>query len=186
MSIPIAAVIVRVLWLVVEYPLVSRYRIKILNDQDKHSAKLWDIANLLEPVGLILGFIGFGQIVTADNLNRPAGLILLITGIIIRFSAIRTLGKYFTSTVVIRNDHQLIRSGLYKHIRHPAYTGAILAHLGLGLSFSNWFSLALSSLPYLVAAFYRMHVEDQALQAEFGTEYTDYSATTKRLIPKLY
>jgi hypothetical protein len=67
MSIPIAAVIVRVVWLAVEYPLVSRYRIKILNDQDKHSAKLWDIANLLEPVGLILGFIGFGQIVTAGK-----------------------------------------------------------------------------------------------------------------------
>jgi protein-S-isoprenylcysteine O-methyltransferase Ste14 len=101
-------------------------------------------------------------------------------------SAIRTLGKYFTGIVLIREDHRLIRSGLYKHIRHPAYTGALLAHLGLGLSFSNWFSLGLSTVPYFVAALYRMHVEDQALHAAFGKQYLEYSSTTKRLIPKLY
>src|SRR4029079_10336684 len=116
-----------------------------------------------EPLGLVLGFIGIGQIAVGSNLIRPIGLTLLIPGIIIRFSAIRTLGQFFTSTVVIKNDHQLIRSGLYKHIRHPAYTGALLAHLGLALSFSNWFSLVLSSVPYVVAALYRIHVEDQAL-----------------------
>lgn len=75
---------------------------------------------------------------------------------------------------------------LYKHLRHPAYTGALIAHLGLGLSFSNWFSLALSVVPYLVAVMYRIHVEEQALSEAFGEEYRDYSKGTKRLIPKLY
>ncbi len=186
MLIPIVASIIRLLWLSLEFSVSRRYRIKPVKNWDKHSAKFWDVANLLEPPGLILGFIGIGQIQTAPNLIRPLGLTLLVAGIIIRFSAIRTLGKFFTSTVVIKNDHQLIRSGLYKHIRHPAYTGALLAHLGLGLSFSNWFSVGLSSVPYFVATFYRMHVEDQALHAAFGKLYLEYSSTTKRLIPKLY
>ncbi len=74
----------------------------------------------------------------------------------------------------------------HKHLRHPAYTGALVAHLGLGLSFSNWFSLALSFVPYLAAAVYRIHVEEQALSEAFGQEYLEYSRDTKRLIPKLY
>lgn len=144
------------------------------------------MANLLEPAGLVLGFVGIGQIETAATLIQPLGLPFLVIGIAIRWTAIRTLGKYFTSSVLIKDDHRLIRSGLYKHLRHPAYTGALLAHLGLGLSFSNWFSLGFSSIPYLVAAFYRMGVEEQALRDSFGDEYAEYSTTTKRLIPKLY
>ncbi|MCA1638381.1 MAG: isoprenylcysteine carboxylmethyltransferase family protein, partial [Acidobacteria bacterium] len=72
--------------------------------------------------------------------RKPAfGLLSLLAGIIIRWTAIYSLGKYFTVTVLIKTDHRLIRSGLYKHLRHPAYAGTLLAHLGLGLSFSNWF-----------------------------------------------
>jgi len=186
MLIPIIACLVALLWLLFELSLSRRRRIRSAKNCDKHSAKLWDIANLLQPIGLVLGFIGIGQIVTGANVIRPIGLVLLIVGIIIRLSAIRTLGKYFTGTVLIHNDHQLVRLGLYKHIRHPAYTGALLAHVGLGLSFSNWFSLAFSSVPFFIAAAYRMHVEDEALRDALGQQYLQYSSTTKRLIPKLY
>lgn len=186
MLISIIAFLVALVWLSIELLLSRRSRIKSAKNCDKHSAKLWDIANLLQPIGLLLGFLGIGQIVTAANVIRPFGLLLLILGIIIRLSAIRTLGKYFTGTVLIHNDHQLVRSGLYKHMRHPAYTGALLAHLGLGLSFSNWFSLGFCSVPFFIAAVYRMHVEDEALHDAFGQQYLQYSSTTKRLIPKLY
>jgi protein-S-isoprenylcysteine O-methyltransferase len=71
-------------------------------------------------------------------------------------------------------------------LRHPAYTGSLVAHLGLGLSFSNWFSLSLSFVPYLMAAMYRMHVEEQALREAFDEEYIAYSRNTKRLIAKVY
>ena len=88
--------------------------------------------------------------------------------------------------MTIKDDHVLVRSGLYGHVRHPAYTGALLAHLGLGLSFSNWFSLALSSIPYFIAAAYRIHVEEQVLREAFGDEYAAYARQTKRLIPGVY
>ena len=114
------------------------------------------------------------------------GLALLLAGVCIRWAAVYTLGKYFTCVVLIKDDHRLVRSGLYKHVRHPAYTGALLAHLGLGMSFSNWFSIALSFVPYSVAALYRLRVEEQALRDAFGEEYDDYSRTTKRLIPRVF
>ena len=59
-------------------------------------------------------------------------------------------------------------------------------HLGLGLCFASWLSISLSVLPYIVAALYRMHVEEQALVDAFGDEYVVYANETKRLIPGIY
>ena len=186
MTIPILATVIRLLWILFEYPYLRRHRFKPARDWDRHSAKLWDAANLIEPIGMLLGFTSVGHIQTAPNIIGSFGLMLLVAGIMIRATAVWTLGKYFTSTVLIRNDHRLIRTGLYRHLRHPAYAGALLAHLGLGLSFSNWFSLGFSSIPYFVAALYRMRIEERALEEAFGAEYLDYSKTAKRLIPGLY
>jgi len=186
MLFPILATTVRMIWVMVEYPYLRRYQIKPAQDWDKHSAKLWDIANLIEPVGMVLGFTRIGHIETAANIVGPLVLLLLLVGLALRWTAVYTLGKYFTGIVVIKSDHQLVRRGLYNHLRHPAYTGALLAHLGLGLSFSNWISLVLSSVPFLVAAFYRMRVEERALADAFGAEYVAYCQDSKRLIPWVY
>ncbi|HEX6731154.1 MAG TPA: isoprenylcysteine carboxylmethyltransferase family protein [Pyrinomonadaceae bacterium] len=186
MLIPIIATVVRVIWIAIEYPYLRRYHEKPSRDLDRHSARLWDAANLIEPIGVFLGFAGVGAMPASAALIQPAGIALLVIGIAIRWASIRTLGKYFTGTIVIRDDHQLIRTGLYRFLRHPAYSGALLAHLGLGISFANWFSLGLSTFPFVVAACYRMRVEDRALYETFGEEYLNYSMATKRLIPKVY
>ena len=91
----------------------------------------------IELVGMIFGFTQIGHFDWATELSASLGLGLLVVGIIIRWSAIYTLGKYFTGTVMIKDDHRLVQNGLYRYLRHPAYAGALLAHLGLGLSFSN-------------------------------------------------
>lgn len=186
MTIPILATAIRALWALIEYPYLRRYEVKPAKDWDRHSRNVWDVAHVMELVGMVLGFASIGRMQTGGNSIAILGLALLLLGIIIRWTAIYTLGKYFTGTVLIKNDHQLIRTGLYKHLRHPSYTGLLIAHLGLGLSFSNWISLALSVIPFSVAAFYRMHVEERALREAFGDAYISYSQSTKRLIPKLY
>ena len=185
MTIPILAIVIRSVWAIVELRFLHRYRVSTDKVGDKHSAKLWDAAHALECGGILISFTSLGRM-PSSNVVGIAGLTLLLLGLVIRWTAINTLGKYFTGKVLIKADHQLVRDGLYKHLRHPSYTGALIAHLGLGLAFSNWFSLALSTLPFLAAAIYRMHVEEQALIEAFGEEYTVYSKDTKRLIPKLY
>ena len=186
MLIPILATAIRLVYVLVEFPYLRRNRIKKAQNWDKHSGRFWDVANAIEPVGMILGFAGIGRMQTAPRVIGLVGLLLLIWGYAIRAFAIRTLGKYFTGTVVIKSDHQLIRTGLYRYLRHPAYTGTLLAHLGLGLAFANWFSLLFSSVPFLLAAMYRMRVEELALTATFGAEYSTYCKTSKRLIPGVY
>jgi protein-S-isoprenylcysteine O-methyltransferase Ste14 len=186
MLVPVTATLLRALWLAVEYPYLRRHNVRPAKDWDRRSALLWDAANAVEPVGMVLGFLGVGRMRGAGGLVGWAGLALLVAGVAVRWRAIHTLGKFFTGTVLIREDHRLLRSGMYRHVRHPAYTGTLIAHLGLGLSFANWYSLALSVAPYVAAASYRIRVEERALREAFGAEYDAYARATKRLIPKVF
>jgi len=186
MLIPILATAIRIIWVAIEFPYLLRHKVEPTKNWDKNSAKIWDAANVIELFGMLLGFMGIGRIQTIPTVIGSVGLVLLVAGIAIRWMAIYTLGKYFTGLIVIKSDHQLIRTGLYRYLRHPAYTGTLLAHLGLGLSFANWFSLGLSSIPYVFVALYRMRVEERALEDAFGGEYVAYAKTAKRLIPRLY
>lgn len=96
------------------------------------------------------------------------------------------LGVFFTGRVQIREGHRLIRTGLYSRLRHPAYAGSLLAYFGLGLAFSNWWTLGMSVLPYLIAIGYRIHVEEDVLQKTFGPAFGQYARTTKRIVPWVY
>jgi protein-S-isoprenylcysteine O-methyltransferase Ste14 len=110
----------------------------------------------------------------------------MLLGLIIRWTAILTLRKYFTVDVSILEDHKIVKKGIYKYIRHPSYAGSLVSFLGLGLAFSNWLSSVVIIVPILTAFIYRIQVEEKALIQAFGEEYLDYSNTTKRLIPKIY
>lgn len=169
-----------------EVPYLRRHRNTTAKNFDKGSGRLWDVANALELIGMIIGLTSIGKMETQTQLVSFVGIALLMIGIVFRWMAIQTLGKFFTLQVLIKDDHQLVRTGFYKYLRHPSYAGALLAHLGLGLSFANWFSLTLSVLPFLVAAWYRMRVEESALSETFGAAYLDYRRHTKRLIPGIY
>ena len=186
MLIPIMAAITRAIWALFEFVRLRREVRQPNNDLDKHSAQLWDVAIGLEVIGMLFGFFGIGSMHGVPTVIAPAGLVVMILGIVIRWAAIRTLGRYFTGKVLIQPGHQLVRKGLYRYVRHPAYTGSLLAHAGLGLSFSNWLTLGLSFVPFVIAVWYRMRVEDAALQKALGVPYLDYSKEVKRLIPKLY
>ena len=114
------------------------------------------------------------------------GLVLILIGMLIRFIAIRTLGRFFTVNLDINEKHQLVRKGLYKYVRHPSYTGSLLSFLGLGISLNNWISLAVIFLPVLLVFLYRINIEEKLLLAQPGLDYKNYKRQTKRLIPLIY
>jgi protein-S-isoprenylcysteine O-methyltransferase Ste14 len=117
---------------------------------------------------------------------RAVSLALLATGLLVRVTAIYTLGRSFTANVSIHATQTLNRSGLFRYLRHPSYTGMLLIFLALGLRLQNWLSLAIVLLPPFAALLYRIHVEEAALTEAFGEQYVDYSRTTKRLVPGIY
>ena len=117
---------------------------------------------------------------------RVAGFCVFLFGLILRWYSIGYLGKFFTVDVAIHSGHQVIDSGPYRFIRHPSYTGALLAFLGLGLSIGNWWSIAIFVLPTLLAFLVRIEVEERALAEAMGEQYRSYQRRTKRLIPLIY
>ncbi|ANF50691.1 protein-S-isoprenylcysteine methyltransferase [Chryseobacterium glaciei] len=114
------------------------------------------------------------------------GEIFILIGIILRFIIIKSLGKYFTVDVTIREDHKIKKEGFYKYLRHPSYAFSLLTSFGLGLYLNNWFSLILAFVPPLLAFSYRIKIEEQALIEQFGDEYIEYRKSTKKLIPFIY
>ncbi len=110
----------------------------------------------------------------------------ILTGILFRWIIIRSLGKYFTVDVSIREDHQIKKEGFYRYMRHPSYAFALLTFVGLGLFLNNWISFAIAFIPPFLAFNYRIKVEEQALIEQFGDEYIQYRKETKKLIPFIY
>jgi protein-S-isoprenylcysteine O-methyltransferase Ste14 len=92
----------------------------------------------------------------------------------------------FTVDVSIIEDHLLITNGLYRYLRHPSYTGLLITLLGAGLAMQNSWSLALLTIPFLIAITYRIKLEESLLLDEFGPAYEAYMKTTKRLIPLVF
>ena len=99
---------------------------------------------------------------------------------------IRSLGKYFTVDVTIRQDHQIKKEGFYKFLRHPSYAFSLLTSLGFGLYLNNWLSLIFAFVPPFLAFSYRIKIEEQALVEKFGDEYTEYRKSTNKMIPFIY
>jgi protein-S-isoprenylcysteine O-methyltransferase Ste14 len=117
---------------------------------------------------------------------RLASLLLLMTGMVIRWTAILTLGKAFSANVAIRKEQTLKRNGLYRFVRHPSYSGLLLILLAVGLHSRNWAGLLVLMVPATAALLYRIHIEEAALSEAFGEQYTDYGKTSWRLVPGLY
>lgn len=114
------------------------------------------------------------------------GFALICSGCALRHWAILTLGRFFRFVVVIQNDHRVVTDGPYRFVRHPAYTGALLVQLGIGIALANSLSLLICLVMPMAGFILRIHREEFALTADLGTEYLDYAATTKRLIPKIW
>src|SRR5271157_73841 len=117
---------------------------------------------------------------------KTAGVIVILAGLAIRWTAIFTLGKSFSSNVAIQDSQQITRAGLYRFVRHPSYLGLLLVFLAIGLHSRNWISLAVVLLPTTAGLLYRIHVEEAALAKAFGEDYLAYAKATKRLVPGVY
>jgi protein-S-isoprenylcysteine O-methyltransferase len=115
-----------------------------------------------------------------------AGLAMLVLGMLIRFYSIATLRRFFTVNVTVRDDHRLIRTGPYRFVRHPSYTGALISFYGFALALENVWAALVVSVPITYAFFVRMRVEEAVLRSAFPEEYPAYERQTRRLVPFVY
>ena len=111
-----------------------------------------------------------------------AGVAMFAMGLVLRWWAIITLGRFFTVDVTIQKDHELVERGPFRLVRHPSYTGVLLAFVGFALSLNNWAALVVILVPIFAAFVRRMNVEEAALSQALGSRYGDYMARTRRFV----
>ncbi len=114
------------------------------------------------------------------------GLPLIVGGLIIRWIAILQLGSAFTVDVAVNNEAKLKTDGIYERIRHPSYSGVLLVVVGFASVMSSIYSFLVFVVPVFIAIIYRIRVEENLLNKEFGDSYLKYAEDTKKLIPGIY
>jgi protein-S-isoprenylcysteine O-methyltransferase Ste14 len=97
-----------------------------------------------------------------------------------------TLGAFFRTSVQLLDGQRLVTRGLYRILRHPAYTAGMLVFTGIGLAMGNWLSLAGAMLSVAVAYAWRIHVEEAALRERFGAEFEAHRKRTWAIIPLVW
>lgn len=120
---------------------------------------------------------------TYDHLHPLAmfGLALTVLGACLRLFAIRTLGRFYSHYVRKLDGHRIVNDGPYRLLRHPAYTGMLLAHLGFVLFFFHPLALALMLGVFVPAVVFRILVEERSLYEIEG--YEEFGRTRARLVP---
>ena len=117
-------------------------------------------------------------------LTEVLGIVITAAGISFAFWARFYLGGNWSSNVTVKVGHELVRTGPYRFVRHPIYTGMIVALVGTALQRAQVRGLVAVVLLY--AGFkMKSKVEERAMTDTFGAEYAEYSRTTGAIVPKL-
>jgi protein-S-isoprenylcysteine O-methyltransferase Ste14 len=127
------------------------------------------------------------------------GYIFMIVGGLGRIWCYKTLGRFFTYEITIRNSHKLIKTGPYAYVRHPSYTFFFILTFGMFLvhhRFANFFpnntwiqimfspgSILITCIMLLLVTIRRVIREEEELKKTFGKEWIEYASKTRRFIP---
>jgi protein-S-isoprenylcysteine O-methyltransferase Ste14 len=142
----------------------------------------------LTTVGMILELApihGLGRFLPALPPLMSVGLAIEAAGLFLAIWSRRHLGKYWSGEITIKVEHQLIRSGPYRILRHPIYTGLPAMYLGTVFVTGEW--LALIGLAMALFAYWRkIRLEEANLDVAFGVDYDAYRRDTWALVPGLF
>lgn len=129
--------------------------------------------------GLRQRWLPFSAAVTA------AGLTLNALGLVLAIWARRCLGRFWSGNITIKVEHQLVRNGPYRILRHPIYTALLLLYLGTAIVCGELH--ALLGLAVAIAAFLRkIRLEEANLLRAFSAGYREYRGETWALIPRVF
>ena len=112
------------------------------------------------------------------------GFCLVGLGLALSVFARVWLGGNWSGIVTLKQDHELVRSGPYRWVRHPIYTGLLLAVLGSALALGELRGLL--ALALITFSFtHKLRIEERFLTEQFGAAYRQYQNEVPRLVPFL-
>ena len=180
-----------VAWYVIRYPFERRAkRVRVVSDGRSCSDTV-GLASALFGLAILPGFyVATGIPETADY---PAtiwavslGAIISCLGLWVFRISHKELGRNWSITLEIRDQHKLVCTGPYAMVRHPMYTSFLLIGLGQAFLLSNWVAGLAGLIGFAVLFFLRVDKEESMMLENFGPQYRAYMERTKRIIPYLY
>lgn len=128
---------------------------------------------------------GLGRFLPISRPMMAAGLTVEVLGLGFAIWARRVLGRHWSGEITIKVDHELVRQGPYKLLRHPIYTGILAMYTGMAMVSGSW--LALIGIAMAVFAYARkIRLEEANMVTAFGTEYDAYRHETWAVIPWMW
>jgi protein-S-isoprenylcysteine O-methyltransferase Ste14 len=180
-----------VTWYVIRYPFERKAkRVRVVGDSRSTS----------ERIGLVAGTLGLGAVpglYVATGIPQwadyPAQIWAVLVGTIIYGAGLwlfrrshKDLGKNWSITLEIRDQHRLVSNGVYERVRHPMYSAFWLMAVGQAFLLPNWVAGLAGLLGFAILFFLRVDKEEQMMLQTFGDEYRAYMQRTKRIIPHVY
>jgi protein-S-isoprenylcysteine O-methyltransferase Ste14 len=114
------------------------------------------------------------------------GVVCLAVGLWLFARAHADLGTNWSITLEVREGHQLITQGIYRHVRHPMYCGLLVYSVGQTLVVPNWIAGPSYGLAMVLLCAFRLGPEERMMLEEFGAAYMAYMRRTKRLVPGVW
>jgi protein-S-isoprenylcysteine O-methyltransferase Ste14 len=182
----IMVIVVAGLVMMLTQPELRRREAKNCQSSDRWSVIAILIAGVISQVLPILEW-GYRQDGASGNsIVTALGLAMMVGGLTFRVWSIRTLGKFFTATVQIVEEHRVITAGPFRLVRHPSYLGAYLAITGSSVFLNSPISACISAVAMAAAYWLRISAEEKTLIQHFGRQYADYQKTTKMIVPLIW
>ena len=113
------------------------------------------------------------------------GLVFLI-GVLLRVYTIYLLGKFFDLNIKIKDDHEIVKEGVYGYLRHPMYLANFLIFLGFAGFFSSFFGIISTFVFILPVTVMRIQREEYYLKEKFGKKYEKYVKESFKMIPEIW
>jgi protein-S-isoprenylcysteine O-methyltransferase Ste14 len=181
---------IAILWLILGlYWLAASFRVKTARRREGVASRLSHMLPLMLAALLLSSRRTAGRYLSTTLLPHTpvtfwVGFVLLAVGIAFSIAGRVCLGGNWSGTVTLKENHELIRSGPYRLVRHPIYTGLLIGILGTAIAQGELRSLI--ALALVTAAFLRkIGVEESFLIQQFGSSYERYRSEVPALIPLL-
>jgi protein-S-isoprenylcysteine O-methyltransferase Ste14 len=166
--------------------LTKRSQSQVLSQDRQTFYMLWGVIIISIFMAIQMMWLVPGAELPAQRGFYIFGFCIFLIGLVLRWYSVGYLTRYFRINTSADPEHSVVDSGPYRYIRHPTYTGALLAFLGLGFCFGNWLSILFLTLPIIGAFIWRVRIEEEAMLQSIGRDYRDYTRQTERLVPWVY
>jgi protein-S-isoprenylcysteine O-methyltransferase Ste14 len=115
-----------------------------------------------------------------------AGIAGLTVGLWFFYRSHADLGPNWSITLEVREQHRLITDGIYRRVRHPMYMALLLYSVGQALVIPNWVAGPSYLIAFGTLFAFRLRAEERMMLQQFGGQYAEYMARTKRLVPGVW